>query len=72
MPEKDHVDHEQFGVDDDGNRKKMIVKINNQWIVPYNPYLSYKFKGHDKVEFTTGIMAVKYLYKYIYKGNKEE
>ena len=30
MPEKDHVDHEQFGVDDDGNGKEKTVKINNQ------------------------------------------
>ena len=70
MPEKDHVINEQFGVDDDGNLKKMTVKINNQCIVPYNPYFSYKFNCHINVEITTGIMKVKYLYLQVFLQGK--
>jgi PIF1-like helicase/Helitron helicase-like domain at N-terminus len=41
----------------------------NRDIVPYNPYLSAKYNCHINVEVATGILAVKYLYKYIYKGH---
>ncbi|KAE8990269.1 hypothetical protein PR001_g21539 [Phytophthora rubi] len=41
----------------------------NQWVVPYNPYLSQKYNCHINVEVCTGITAVKYLYKYVYKGS---
>ncbi|EEY61181.1 helitron helicase-like protein [Phytophthora infestans T30-4] len=40
----------------------------NQWVVPYNPYLSQKYNCHINVEVCTDITAVKYLYKYVYKG----
>lgn len=42
--------------------------LNNQWVVPYNKYLSTKFDCHLNVEICTTIKAVKYLYKYVYKG----
>ena len=45
------------------------VEMGNEYVVPYNPYLCYKFNCHLNVELTTGINAVKYLYKYIFKGN---
>jgi hypothetical protein len=38
-------------------------------VVPYNPYLSLLFNGHIKVEVCTSVAAVKYLYKYVYKGH---
>ena len=38
-------------------------------IVPYNPYLSKKYQCHLNVEFCGTIKAVKYLYKYTYKGH---
>ncbi|KAH7482044.1 ATP-dependent DNA helicase PIF1 [Phytophthora ramorum] len=41
----------------------------NQWVVPYNPYLSQKYNCHINVEVCTDISAVKYLYKYVYKGS---
>jgi len=43
----------------------------NQWVVPYNPYFSQKYNCHINVEVCTGITAVKYLYKYVYKGSDE-
>ncbi len=38
-------------------------------MVPYNPYLSLLFNCHINVEVCTSVAAVKYLYKYIYKGH---
>ncbi|KAG5536263.1 hypothetical protein RHGRI_023890 [Rhododendron griersonianum] len=43
--------------------------IDNRWIVPYNPYLLAMFDCHINVEVCSTIKAVKYLYKYIYKGH---
>ena len=42
--------------------------LNNQWVIPYNPYLLLKYNAHLNVEVCTSILAVKYIYKYIYKG----
>ena len=41
---------------------------DNRWVVPYNPMLLKKYKCHLNVEICTSIKAVKYLYKYTYKG----
>lgn len=43
--------------------------INNRWIVPYNPYLLMRFQCHINVEICTSIIAVKYLFKYLFKGS---
>ncbi|KAL5571471.1 hypothetical protein UlMin_021068 [Ulmus minor] len=43
--------------------------LDNQWVVPYNPYLLAKFNCHINVEICFTVKAVKYLYKYIYKGH---
>ncbi len=43
--------------------------FDNRWVVPYNPYLSLLFNCHINVEVCTFVTAVKYLYKYIYKGH---
>ncbi|XP_073121556.1 uncharacterized protein [Henckelia pumila] len=45
------------------------AKLNNQWVVPYNPYLLLRYDCHMNVEICSGLTAVKYLYKYIYKGH---
>uniref|UniRef100_K3ZCL8 ATP-dependent DNA helicase n=1 Tax=Setaria italica TaxID=4555 RepID=K3ZCL8_SETIT len=55
---------------DDGHNE--IVrghKLDNRWVVPYNPYLLQMFNCHINVEVCSSIKAVKYLYKYIYKGH---
>lgn len=44
------------------------VTMNNRWIVPYSPYLSLKYNAHINVEVCTSLKAIKYIYKYIYKG----
>jgi Helitron helicase-like domain at N-terminus len=41
----------------------------NQWVVPYNPYLSAKYNCHINVEICNNIHAVKYIHKYIFKGH---
>ena len=40
----------------------------NRWVVPYNPYLLLRYQCHLNVEVCSTIKAVKYLYKYTYKG----
>jgi len=37
--------------------------------VPYNAYLSKKYKAHINLEACTTIKSVKYIYKYLYKGH---
>ena len=41
---------------------------NNQWVVPYNPYLLLKYQAHINVEVCSSLKSVAYLFKYIYKG----
>ncbi|XP_024315925.1 uncharacterized protein LOC100821537 isoform X4 [Brachypodium distachyon] len=43
--------------------------LDNRWVVPYNPYLLRMFNCHINVEVCSSIKAVKYLFKYIYKGH---
>ncbi|GBN21875.1 hypothetical protein AVEN_157151-1 [Araneus ventricosus] len=43
-------------------------EMNNRFVVSYNPYLLLKYNAHIKVEVCTSLRAVKYIYKYIYKG----
>ncbi|KAG2984877.1 hypothetical protein PC121_g22427 [Phytophthora cactorum] len=51
------------------NGKEYDNETINQWVVPYNPYHSQKYNCHINVEVCTAITAVKYLYKYVYKGS---
>ena len=43
--------------------------FDNCDVVPYNPMLSKKYNCHLNVEIVSSIRAVKYLYKYSYKGH---
>jgi hypothetical protein len=38
------------------------------WVVPHNLFLVTKYNCHINVEVVSSIKAVKYLYKYVYKG----
>ncbi len=55
---------------DDGQSIKIGSKtLDNRWIVPYNLYLATKYNAHINVEICSTVKAVKYLYKYVYKGH---
>ncbi|SGZ34846.1 BQ5605_C075g12927 [Microbotryum silenes-dioicae] len=44
------------------------VIYNDGDCVPYSPYLCAKYNAHINVEAVTTISAIKYLFKYVYKG----
>ena len=48
--------------------KYTTIHLDNRWIVPYNLYLTTKYDCHINVGICSSVQAVKYLYKYIYKG----
>ena len=43
--------------------------VDNSWVVSHNNFLCAKYDAHINVEICSTIRAVKYLYKYVYKGN---
>jgi hypothetical protein len=43
-------------------------KLDNRWVIPFNPSLLMLYNCHINIEICSSIKAVKYLYKYIYKG----
>ena len=45
--------------------------VDNRWVVPHNPYLSWKYKAHINVEICASVHAIKYIHKYIYKGSDQ-
>ena len=55
--------------DTSGYVRILGVEFDNRWVIPYNPYLLASFDCHINVEICSTIKAVKYLYKYVYKGN---
>ncbi|QRW20512.1 Helitron helicase-like domain at N-terminus [Rhizoctonia solani] len=44
------------------------ITFDNTHVVPYNPFLSKKYTCHMNVETCSGIGAIKYVLKYVYKG----
>ena len=48
--------------------KRGSTFIHNSNAVPYNPFLLLKYRCHINVEVVTTLSAIKYLYKYVYKG----
>jgi hypothetical protein len=57
--------HHQTRISIDLNMQHMW---DNRWIVPYNLHLATKYHAHINVEICLSISAVKYMYKYVYKG----
>ena len=45
------------------------AQLDNRWIAPSYPYLLHKFNAHINVEICSTVSAVKYPYKYVYKGH---
>jgi len=50
------------------NRGQATV-VDNRWVVPYNAYLLLRYNSHVNVQYCASVKAVKYLYKYIFKGH---
>jgi len=48
--------------------QKGNVRLDNRWVVPYNPYLLKKFQAHINVEWCNKGIFIKYLFKYVTKG----
>jgi len=46
----------------------VTASIDNQRVVPNSPYFSLHYKTHINVEECGSVNAIKYIYKYIYKG----
>jgi hypothetical protein len=44
------------------------INVNNQWIVPFCPFLSAAFDCHINVECAASLGSFKYLFKYVEKG----
>jgi hypothetical protein len=44
------------------------VTLDDQLVVPYNPYFSKKYQAHINVEVCCGVHAVKYFHVNVYKG----
>ena len=49
--------------------EKNGIKLNNQWVVPHNLYLCVAYNAHINIEVCNTIGAVKYLFKFVYKGS---
>lgn len=48
--------------------KNNVVDLDNRWVVPYCSFISKKYNNHTNVECVYSVQAVKYIYKYILKG----
>lgn len=47
------------------------VPIHDGWIVPYNPFLLLKYEAHINLEVASTRKVIKYLFKYLHKGNSK-
>ncbi|XP_022875834.1 uncharacterized protein LOC111394317 [Olea europaea var. sylvestris] len=43
--------------------------LDNRYVIPYNPYILAKYDCHINIEICYSVKAMKYLYKYVYKGH---
>nr|XP_018910130.1 PREDICTED: uncharacterized protein LOC109039193 [Bemisia tabaci] len=46
-------------------------KIDNSWVVPYNPVLLKTSKAHVNVEICNSVKSIKYICKYVHKKSDE-
>ena len=46
-----------------------MFEMDNCWVIPYSPYLTIKYCVYINVKVYASIKSIKYIHKYIYKGN---
>ncbi|XP_072064830.1 uncharacterized protein [Arachis hypogaea] len=68
---QNYMVHSPCGPHTDNGRivKKRECVLDNKFIVPYNPELLLKFGCHINVEYICQTSSIKYLLKYVHKGN---
>ena len=72
-PDNSHPEYMRRSPDDGGRTMKITRRgqtytVDNNWVVPYSPYLSLRYNCHINVEVCLSPTAAKYLFKYIQKG----
>ena len=55
---------------DDGKKHRVRgSEVDNRWVVPYCPWLLYRYQCHINLECVISVKSIKYIYKYVYKGH---
>lgn len=49
---------------------RQVVRLDNRWVVPYNPYLLMKYQCHINVEAVLSSLAIKYINGYMTQFDK--